>query len=78
MKACKSKQWWDIDINAIGTSERLAALLGYSLEINRKVFLDYILRHVHPLLGNGSVNTFKPQQIRTQQSDNFRFYATEL
>jgi hypothetical protein len=36
----------------------------------------YVKWLVDPLLGNGSVNTFPPQRMRSQQSDNFRCYAT--
>jgi hypothetical protein len=38
----------------------------------------HIMLYVDTLLGNDLVNTFPRQQIRIQQSNNFRCYAMAL
>jgi hypothetical protein len=43
---------------------------------NKTLLFSSMLWHVHSFLGNDSANTFPRQQIRRQQSDNFRWYVT--
>jgi hypothetical protein len=82
-------QLWDtlyalscnIHLNCPNNTHRLDFTTANShllLTFLREVHATYTftLRHVDPLLGNDSVNTFTRQRICRQQSDNFRYYAT--